>query len=59
MDFPVWLNADVSPGPVSGNPPRVRQDNFLAEASQYFPQATLSLGWNTDLPEDPYESRGY
>ena len=43
--FPVWLNADILPGP-SGGPP-VEAAVFLRLCTSQFPSATLSTGFTT------------
>lgn len=43
---PVWLNADVLLGPNTNKTP-VNATAFLQAVNEYFPEATLSLGWTT------------
>lgn len=46
MTYPVWLNADILPGPV--NPTSIPVDaNFFLSASKNFSSAVLSVGWTT------------
>ena len=59
---PIWLNADILPGPCqnetdSSSP--VDPQLFLSLCSKYFPSATLSVGWTTgkhiSTDKDHYE----
>ncbi|XP_069483647.1 protein FAM151B isoform X2 [Ambystoma mexicanum] len=43
---PVWINADILPGP-GGSPKAVDAECFLSTVVSTFPDATLSLGWTT------------
>lgn len=43
----MWLNADVLHGPVDSPATPVQVEEFLAKCQQYFPNATLSIGWTT------------
>ncbi|XP_042868540.1 protein FAM151B-like [Penaeus japonicus] len=45
ITFPLWLNADILKGPVGSSRNPVDADKFLALCTEYFPQATLSVGW--------------
>ncbi|XP_050702468.1 protein FAM151B-like [Eriocheir sinensis] len=59
MTFPIWLNADILPGPSSRNTP-VPSTDFLTTCAELFPQATLSLGWTTFVaPNSPAVESGY
>jgi len=40
---PVWINADLLPGP--GNKPTTIPANEFLSAARLFPEATLSIGW--------------
>ncbi|XP_039285236.1 protein FAM151B isoform X2 [Nilaparvata lugens] len=55
-DFPVWINADVLPGP--GNSPvvPVDADYFVRTVVKKFPSAMLSVGWTTFINNqiEPY-----
>lgn len=46
-EFPVWLNADVLPGPVNATTLAVDVNKFLEKAKTNYPQLMLSLGWTT------------
>lgn len=46
-DFPVWLNADILPGPVNSTNTPVDAARFLAKAKAEYPYLMLSLGWTT------------
>ncbi|XP_020645877.3 protein FAM151B [Pogona vitticeps] len=43
---PVWINADILPGP-NGSDCVVEPKGFLDTVTSFFPDATLSLGWTT------------
>ncbi|KAK7069768.1 hypothetical protein SK128_015090 [Halocaridina rubra] len=47
ISFPLWLNADILKGPVGDTRDPVDADKFLTLCMEYFPQATLSVGWTT------------
>ncbi|XP_015598599.1 protein FAM151B isoform X2 [Cephus cinctus] len=47
MTFPVWLNADILPGPVNATANPVDARSFLTGAHKTFPESTLSIGWTT------------
>lgn len=47
MTFPVWINADILPGPVEATGTPVNAAQFLSGAAETFPQSTLSIGWTT------------
>ncbi|XP_075049258.1 protein FAM151B [Mixophyes fleayi] len=52
---PVWINADILPGP-GGNAKAVDSRDFLQTVTSYFPDVTLSLGWTTGWrPEENNE----
>ncbi|XP_057371637.1 uncharacterized protein LOC130692528 isoform X1 [Daphnia carinata] len=44
---PLWLNADILPGPVNASTKPVEALRFLSLAKDYFPDAVLSVGWTT------------
>ncbi|XP_050668771.1 protein FAM151A isoform X2 [Leptidea sinapis] len=44
--FPLWLNADILPGPVDAPTKPVDAGKFLKLASKH-PRAVLSIGWTT------------
>ena len=60
---PIWLNADILPGPCqSGSTCHpVNPHTFLSLCTKYFPLATLSIGWTTNdfvsVEENYYEWR--
>lgn len=43
---PVWINADILPGP-NGSHCVVDAKGFLDIVTSFFPDVTLSLGWTT------------
>ncbi|XP_074851496.1 protein FAM151B isoform X2 [Carettochelys insculpta] len=43
---PVWINADILPGP-NGSNAVVDAKGFLDTVTSFFPDVTLSLGWTT------------
>ncbi|CAG7713049.1 unnamed protein product [Allacma fusca] len=49
ISFPVWLNADILPGPVNSTDEPVNATEFLSLASEYSPSSMLSLGWKTNF----------
>ncbi|KAK5644125.1 hypothetical protein RI129_007970 [Pyrocoelia pectoralis] len=46
ITYPVWLNADILPGPLNTTDQPVDADRFL-RAAEKFENATLSIGWKT------------
>ncbi|NXF92657.1 F151B protein, partial [Eubucco bourcierii] len=48
---PVWINADILPGP-NGNSAAVDAERFLDTVTSFFPNITLSLGWTTGWHPD-------
>ncbi|KAI5633914.1 hypothetical protein NE865_13376 [Phthorimaea operculella] len=46
INFPVWLNADILPGPIKATTKPVDPQKFLSLGSKH-PRAVLSLGWTT------------
>ncbi|NXE10153.1 F151B protein, partial [Lophotis ruficrista] len=48
---PVWINADILPGP-NGNSAVVDAKGFLDTVTSFFPNVTLSLGWTTGWHPD-------
>ncbi|XP_078664903.1 protein FAM151A-like isoform X3 [Branchiostoma floridae x Branchiostoma belcheri] len=57
INRPVWLNADILPGPNTANP-GVNAREFIDTVNQIFPECTLSLGWTTGFHHDQ-ENEGY
>lgn len=47
LTFPIWLNADILPGPINADTEPVNSTAFLKLCKQYFPDVTLSVGWTT------------
>lgn len=47
LNFPIWLNADILAGPVNATATPVDSDVFLSLCVEFFPEATLSIGWTT------------
>lgn len=43
---PVWINADILPGP-NGNSRVVDAKSFIDTVTSFFPDVTFSLGWTT------------
>lgn len=43
---PVWINADILPGP-NGHSRVVDAKPFIDTVTSFFPDVTLSLGWTT------------
>lgn len=57
LERPVWLNADVLPGP-NGINAVVDAEGFLEIVTSFFPDVTLSLGWTTGWhPEQHNEGK--
>ncbi|XP_063996769.1 protein FAM151B [Pogoniulus pusillus] len=54
---PVWINADILPGP-NGNSAAVDAKRFLDTVTSFFPNITLSLGWTTGWHPDKH-NKGY
>uniref|UniRef100_A0A146LBW6 Protein FAM151B n=2 Tax=Lygus hesperus TaxID=30085 RepID=A0A146LBW6_LYGHE len=50
--FPVWLNADILPGPGARDNPGVNATLFLTACATKFPFATVSVGWTTKWSQD-------
>ncbi|XP_023934286.1 protein FAM151A isoform X2 [Bicyclus anynana] len=46
VTFPLWLNADILPGPIKATTKPVDPDKFLELASKHA-RAVLSVGWTT------------
>ncbi|XP_071864508.1 protein FAM151B isoform X2 [Bombus fervidus] len=46
IKFPVFLNADILPGPVNATTPAVEAKAFVSQVKM-FPEYTLSVGWTT------------
>lgn len=47
VTFPLWLNADILPGPVESTVKPVDPVKFLKLGSQH-PRTVLSVGWTTN-----------
>ncbi|XP_018327446.1 protein FAM151B isoform X2 [Agrilus planipennis] len=48
IDFPVWINADIVPGPVNATTIPVDPTRFF-EGCALFDDAVLSIGWTTNF----------
>nr|XP_045596747.1 protein FAM151B-like isoform X1 [Procambarus clarkii] len=59
INFPLWLNADILKGPVESSTVPVDADKFLSLCAEYFPQATLSVGWTTKFTSADDEAGAY
>ncbi|XP_076995428.1 protein FAM151B isoform X3 [Tamandua tetradactyla] len=46
LQRPVWINADILPGP-NGNSRVVEAKPFIDTVTSFFPDVTFSLGWTT------------
>lgn len=46
LQRPVWINADILPGP-NGSSKVVDAKAFLDTVTSFFPDVTFSLGWTT------------
>jgi len=49
--FPIWINADILPGPINARTDPVEANEFLKHAS-FFTNSTLSIGWTTNYGPD-------
>ncbi|XP_012222554.1 protein FAM151B isoform X2 [Linepithema humile] len=47
LKFPVFLNADILPGPVNATTTPINAQTFLKGANETLPESTLSVGWTT------------
>ncbi|XP_029159327.1 protein FAM151B isoform X2 [Nylanderia fulva] len=47
LTFPVFLNADIIPGPVNATNITVNAEEFLKGANKTLPESILSVGWTT------------
>lgn len=52
IQAPLFLNADILPGPGSGptagpTSVKINGEKFIKICSEFFPEATLSVGWTT------------
>ncbi|KAG7213402.1 hypothetical protein KM043_002687 [Ampulex compressa] len=47
LTFPVFLNADIMPGPLNATDLPVNETLFLKGAMETLPECTLSVGWTT------------
>ncbi|XP_051499276.1 protein FAM151B isoform X2 [Apus apus] len=54
---PVWINADILPGPNTDNA-GMDAELFLGTVTSFFPNVTLSLGWTTGWHPDKH-NKGY
>ncbi|XP_076296292.1 protein FAM151B isoform X2 [Lasioglossum baleicum] len=58
--YPVFINADIFPGPINADNTVVKPNLFLEEAKQY-ENVILSIGWSTkpETENDGKQTRGY
>ncbi|XP_049868456.1 protein FAM151A isoform X2 [Pectinophora gossypiella] len=54
VNFPVWLNADILPGPVKATTKPVDPVKFLTLGSKH-PRAVMSVGWTTNYGKNVTE----
>ena len=47
MKFPVWINADILPGPVNNTETIPVNPNSFFRGCKRFPNSVLSIGWTT------------
>ncbi|CAL1677891.1 unnamed protein product [Lasius platythorax] len=47
LTFPVFLNADILPGPVNATTTPLNAKDFLKGANETLPESILSVGWTT------------
>jgi hypothetical protein len=47
LKFPIFLNADILPGPVNATTIPLDPKAFLHDAAEVMPECTLSVGWTT------------
>ncbi|KAM0735719.1 Protein FAM151B [Formica fusca] len=47
LTFPVFLNADIIPGPVNAPNASLNAKDFLKGANEIIPESILSVGWTT------------
>lgn len=47
MNYPVWINGDILPGPVLNVVTKPVDANRLLQGCKHLPNSTLSLGWTT------------
>lgn len=57
IDFPIWFNADILPGPVNATQEPVTSFLFLHVCNAYFPDSIASVGWTTALDADVASSK--
>lgn len=59
MDYPVWMNADILPGPVNNTQTLPVDADVFLQGCKKFTNAVLSIGWTTrwgkDFKEGSYE----
>ncbi|XP_039615187.1 protein FAM151B isoform X3 [Polypterus senegalus] len=58
LNRPVWLNADILPGPGGTTSNVVDAQRFLEMVDSFIPGAVLSLGWTTSFSRDQ-DNYGY
>lgn len=47
LQFPIWINADILPGPVNASSNKVDGLKLIRDQQNALPQSSLSLGWTT------------
>lgn len=47
LKYPIFLNADILPGPVNATAVPLNASQFLKEANETIPDSVLSVGWTT------------
>uniref|UniRef100_T1JIN1 Menorin-like domain-containing protein n=1 Tax=Strigamia maritima TaxID=126957 RepID=T1JIN1_STRMM len=47
ISFPVFINADILPGPLNSSATPVDADQFLILVQKWYPECILSVGWTT------------
>lgn len=51
MSYPVWINADIIPGPVNATTIPINPERFLKN-TKTFSKSILSIGWTTNYGPD-------
>ncbi|XP_011267179.1 protein FAM151B [Camponotus floridanus] len=57
LTFPVFLNADIFPGPGGNNTIPLNATEFLKGANETIPQSIISVGWTTRYEKNSTEGR--
>ncbi|XP_066597999.1 protein FAM151B [Prorops nasuta] len=53
IGVPVFLNADILPGPINATNTPLNAKTFLKGAKVSFPESIISAGWTTSLGKEP------